>query len=470
MIIGYYSQSFFGGGYYYKISKKNDDIKYKLEVLHSAIPNGIPNADQYIKEYETIEFNNEDIRMKTNMDSKLQVRYIDSNILINELIEYINSINLDKLSKNKYQNNSIMDGKNWSLYVEQLNKKYYIKGYEDEPKEVENIWMKLHQIVDQYIRNSLNGILGLAIGDAMGVPLEFMPREKLLEDPVTEMKEFGSHNMPKGTWSDDTSMTLATIDAIKSTGKMNYQDIADNFLKWFKEAEYTANHQVFDIGRTVLYALAKYEQNRNNPTDCGENSELSNGNGSLMRILPVAYYCYHKSSTFSRMTEDEVLEIVKDVSSITHRHEISILGCYIYTIYAIRLLYGDGKYSAYQYIQNLDYSMFTKNSINRYERILKNDISKLNIDEIKSTGYIVDTLEATIWVLLNTDNFNQAIIGAINLGNDTDTIGACTGGLAGIIYGVDEINPTWKDCLKRYEYIEKLCTKFDRKIFQTTQT
>ena len=167
---------------------------------------------------------------------------------------------------------------------------------------------------------------------------------------------------------------------------------------------------------------------------------------------------------FNVMAKDEVLEIVKNVSSITHRHEISILGCYIYTIYAIRLLCGDGKYDAYEYIKKLDYSMFKKENVRKYDRLLKNDISKLDIDEIKSSGYIVDTLEATIWVLLNTNNFNQAIIGAINLGDDTDTVGACTGGLAGIIYGADQMNENWKKSLLKYDYIEKLCEEFDKKI------
>ena len=464
MIIGYYSQSFFGGGYYYKISKKKDEKQYKIETVHSATPNYIPNADKYIKEYDVIRFDNEFFDLKEIMNSKLQVKYINDNILIDRLINYLDSINLEKLSKKEYQDDSILDGENWSIYIEYTNKKYYIEGYEKQPKEIEKIFEKLYEISENYIKNSFNGILGLAIGDAMGVPLEFISRESLMENPVTEMKGYGSHDMPKGTWSDDTSMTLATLDSIKNTGKIDYTDIANNFLKWFKDAKYTASNQTFDVGRTTLRALAKYEQDNSEPTKCGENNELSNGNGSLMRILPIAYYCYGQSKMFNRMPEDKVLEIVRGVSSITHRHEISILGCYIYTIYALRLLYGDGKYDAYKYIKNLNYSMFKKDSINRYKRILENNISKLDINEIKTTGYIVDTLEATMWVILNTNNFNHAIIGAINLGDDTDTIGACTGGLAGIIYGEEQINPNWRNSLLKYDYIKNLCKQFDEKI------
>ena len=107
--------------------------------------------------------------------------------------------------------------------------------------------------------------------------------------------------------------------------------------------------------------------------------------------------------------------------------------------------------------------MFKEENLGKYDRLLKGDISKLKINEIKSSGYIVDTLEATIWVLLNTNNFNQAIIGAINLGDDTDTVGACTGGLAEIIYGTEQMNEEWKKSLLKYDYIEKLCKEFDGK-------
>lgn len=303
---------------------------------------------------------------------------------------------------------------------------------------------------------SLDGILGLAIGDAMGVPLEFCIREKLMENPTTQMLGYGSHDVPKGSWSDDTSMTLATIDSINNIGKIDCNDIANNFLLWVKEAKYTPTDRVFDIGRTTIRAIAKFEENRNNAIECGGESEMDNGNGSLMRILPIAYYAFAKN-----LNNNEILQIVSNVSSITHKHEISIMGCYIYVLYAIQLLKGKTKEQAYEHIKEYDYDMFSSSTVNRYNRILNNDISSFSLDEIKSTGYIVDTLEATLWVLLNTTSYNQAIIGAINLGNDTDTVGACVGGLAGIIYGIDAISKEWKNDLIKYDYICELCNKFD---------
>lgn len=305
--------------------------------------------------------------------------------------------------------------------------------------------------------DSKSGIIGLAVGDAMGVPLEFCMREKLIQNPTTEMKEYGSHNVPKGSWSDDSSMTFATIDAIIKDKCINCNTLANNFLEWMNDAKYTPTGIVFDIGRTCLRAIARFQDKQECAEKCGGINEMDNGNGSLMRILPVVYYCYSNN-----MKEREVYDIVKKVSSITHRHEISIMGCFIYVMYGIELLNNKNLEQAYKKIKKIKYrEYFTEETIEKYNRILKKNINKYLLEEIKSTGFVVDTLEATLWVLLNTDSYNQAVIGAINLGNDTDTVGACVGGLAGIYYGLDSINQTWKNELLKYDYIIELCDKFN---------
>lgn len=304
--------------------------------------------------------------------------------------------------------------------------------------------------------DSKNGIIGLAIGDAMGVPLEFHTREELMRNITKEMKGYGSHNVPKGCWSDDTSMTLATVDSLNQQKKIDTEDIASKFLAWFRKAEYTPTGKVFDIGGTTLKALAKYELKLDKAVNCGQGSEMDNGNGSLMRILPLIYYCYSKN-----FNEEETYQLVKTVSSITHKHEISIMGCYMYVLFGMKLLEGAALEEAYTKIKATDYSKFSQDCMSRYDRIIKNDISKYDMDEIKSSGYIVDTLEATLWTLLTTDNYNDAIIRAINLGHDTDTIGACVGGIAGIYYGLDSIENAWKEDLVKYNYIQDLCNEFN---------
>ena len=301
-----------------------------------------------------------------------------------------------------------------------------------------------------------NGIIGFVVGDTMGVPVEFNSRGKLLLNPVTEMLEYGTHNMPKGCWSDDTSMTLATMDSIIKCKEINTNDMADRFIKWYRNGEYTATGIMFDIGTTTKQALIKYQRGIDIASKCGGEREYDNGNGSIMRMLPIAYYCYLKS-----LEDTEILKIVKEVSSITHRHQISILGCYIYVRLAMELLKGKELLQAYQEIKKLDYSYFTEDTIYKYERILNNDIGLYNINDISSNGYIVSTLEATLWTLINSKSFNETIIKAINLGEDTDTVGACVGGLAGIYYGIENINQKWKDNILRYDYIINMCNEFE---------
>ena len=302
-----------------------------------------------------------------------------------------------------------------------------------------------------------DGVIGHAIGDAMGVPVEFCIREKLLAHPVTKMIGYGSHDVPAGTWSDDTSMEIATMDSmINQGGKINCEDIMMNFYYWLKDAKYTPYGEVFDAGRTCIQSIINFSKGYDF-SECGQNDEYSNGNGSLMRILPIAYYCY-----YNKLKEEKIFEVVKNVSTLTHAHEISVLGCYIYVNYIIKLLEGNDKFESYNLIKLIDYSMFTEESLEIYKRILKEDIEKYSIDEIKSSGYVVDTLEASFWILLNASNFKEAIIGAINLGNDTDTIAAITGSMAGILYGYNSIPQEWLDKLAKRDYIEDLCDKLEK--------
>ena len=307
------------------------------------------------------------------------------------------------------------------------------------------------------VKKSEDGIIGFSIGDALGVPAEFKSREELKRYPITDMIGDGTYNVPAGTWSDDTSMTLATIDSIICTKTINCNDMAIKFLNWLRNAEYTATNETFDVGRTTLQALRKYEMKLEDASNCGENNEYSNGNGSLMRMLPIAYYIYYRDIQDCK----EIYDIVKQVSSITHAHEISILGCYIYVNFVLELLNGNEKFEAYKKIQKLNYKMFSNDTIERYNRILKYDISNVNVDDISTSGYVVNTLEATMWLFLNSNDYNTTILKAVNLGEDTDTVAACTGGILGLYYGIENIKDTWKQTLKKYDYIISLCNEFD---------
>ena len=305
-----------------------------------------------------------------------------------------------------------------------------------------------------------DSLYGFVIGDAMGVPIEFKSREYLKKNPVNSMIGYGSYNIPNGVWSDDTSLTLATIDSIiVNNGKIKYNHIADCFCEWMNHAKYTATGEVFDIGITTKYALFKYSVLKGDATKCGGIKISENGNGSLMRMLPIAWYCY-----FNNLNNENILDVVWNTSAITHAHEISIMGCYIYVRYLLFLLEKKNKFEAYQEIQKLNYNAFSKETQEVYQKILKTNIQKLSLNDIKSSGYIVDTLEAVLWIILNNNSFNESIICAINLGEDTDTIGAISGSISGLLYGYNSINKEWINDLKRKELLDKYIYDFDKLI------
>lgn len=270
-----------------------------------------------------------------------------------------------------------------------------------------------------------DAVFGLAIGDALGVPYEFEARGTF---QCTGMTGYGTHNQPEGTWSDDTSMVLATLDSLKSNnGKILPSDMFEKFNHWLLYGDYTAHGEVFDAGIATCNALR---------TGKPQIGEYDNGNGSLMRILPLA---------FVPCTDDEI----RAVSAITHGHRISMDACVIYVHVARNLLAG---MSIDEIIPTLQYDK-------PFDRLHR--INQLSAREIKSTGYVVDTLEAALWALSHkaddadqSRNFRTSLLEAVNLGSDTDTIGAVAGGLAGIIYGLDEVTD-WVKTLQNREELER---------------
>lgn len=304
------------------------------------------------------------------------------------------------------------------------------------------------------MKNFKASFYGFIIGDAMGVPLEFKERRHLLENPITTMTGYGSYNVPKGSWSDDSSMMIATMDSIICKNSIDYHDLMTKFSEWISYAKYTSVDEVFDIGRTTLKAISRFQSGLP-PLEAGLAGENYNGNGSLMRMVPIAFYASEKG-----LSENDIIDLVYDVSSLTHSHEISKLGCYIFVRYLMFLLDGFDKIKSYELIKKLDYSFAKFEAYDKYERILKENIMSFPVEEISSSGYIVETLEAVLWCIGNTSSFSKAIIGSINLGGDTDTIGALTGSVAGIIYGFDEIPHEWLNDLQKPDYLKLMSTSF----------
>lgn len=311
-----------------------------------------------------------------------------------------------------------------------------------------------------------SAMFGHAIADAMGVPVEFQARSKLRQNPVTGYRGYGSHNVPAGIWSDDTGMALATLDSLAHG--LDYADIMKRFCDWKLHAAYTATNEVFDMGITTNTALSNY-LNGIPALECGCGGEYDNGNGSLMRIIPSALYCKYALGSHSL---DEQLTVIHNISALTHTHPRSQIGCGIYSLILMELCDGkcrDGIQAGIQKAQQYYESKREyQQELQHYHRLLCSrsilDFAKTPENEIKSDSYVVSTLEAAIWCVLNTNNYSDCVLKAVNLGDDTDTVAAVAGGLAGCLYGMEGIPNGWYAGLIRADFIEKLCAAFAQSI------
>ena len=297
-------------------------------------------------------------------------------------------------------------------------------------------------------------VIGHAVGDVLGVPVEFCSREELKQKPVADMQGYGTYPVPAGAWSDDTSMSLAALDSL-ADGTVDYEKIMTNFVKWLSQDEYTPTGVAFDVGHTCLNAIRIHLTTPDLPaTECGQNGEYANGNGSLMRIHPFVLYAYTKEMEYNDWTE-----MIRSASALTHAHERSKLGCMIYAFILFHLLMDPRHVIIQAALRNAEAFLRDNPEFSYYARLFNHDFAKLPEDEIKSTGYVVDTLEAAVWCLLTTDSYRDCVLKAVNLGGDTDTVAAVAGGLAGALYGYEGIPGEWRETLIKREYIEEMCKR-----------
>ncbi|MGZ0134698.1 ADP-ribosylglycohydrolase family protein [Priestia megaterium] len=298
----------------------------------------------------------------------------------------------------------------------------------------------------------LSTILGGAVGDALGVPVEFKKRDTFR---ITTMTGYGTYNQPKGTWSDDTSLTMCLIDNL--IDKQDEYDLMQKFANYWSDGYWTPYGEMFDIGIATSEAIRRYKSGLPKE-EWGGSAEYDNGNGALMRIAPLAFTLRDEPSFTKRKEE------IERIAHVTHRHVRSTLGCIIYVELLIRLLDGNEPFEAYENAVNLCQKQLTgteyEAEFSVYERVLNLSLPHAVRNEIGSTGYVVSSLEASLWSFLQSDDYEEAVLTAVNLGEDTDTIGFITGTLAGVYYQLDGIPKEWVCQLAKKEELEKACKKF----------
>ncbi len=311
----------------------------------------------------------------------------------------------------------------------------------------------------------LGGIFGLATGDALGCPVQFHTREEMDANPVTDMIGHGTFDMPAGSWTDDTSLTLATMDSILRCGRLDPVVVMKCYSEWLLKGAYTPFGKAYDIGHGTMDAILCFLSNDFDVTTCGGAEAENNGNGSLMRILPACLYLLGTG-----IEEEEAVRTVEQISALTHAHPRAKLACGIYYYLVRGILESDPSTDASltDLLQKgIDAAMTHYGKEEEYQHDLPfyercRDLSVLREvkrEDIRSSGYVVDSLEAALWCAITTDSYEEAMVRCINLGNDTDTIAAISGGLCGLYYGLDAIPARWRQQLSRKIYIKDLCER-----------
>lgn len=301
-------------------------------------------------------------------------------------------------------------------------------------------------------------LFGVCVGDSVGLPVQFLERSQVKMKPVIDLIGYGTFNLPPGHWTDDSSLTFCLAEALIKD--YDLYKISDNFIKWLFNGYWSSQEKAYDIGMSTYKAINKLKKGIS-PVLAGGIDENDNGNGSLMRILPLILYT-------KDLDIDKRFQCTSEVSSLTHRHIRSIIGCFYYLEFARLIIQGADKFIVYKELQHLlpNYlagKEINLKEINLYYRLFKEEIYDLSEDEISSSGYIVDSLEASIWCLLTSNSYKETVLKAVNLGHDTDTIGAIAGGLAALIYGFNNIPQDWINIVIKKEKIFELAEKLDEK-------
>lgn len=282
-------------------------------------------------------------------------------------------------------------------------------------------------------------LLGLAAGDALGTTLEFQPRPEV--NVVTDIVGGGPFNLRPGDWTDDTSMALGLAHSLLRRRTFDAEDQMRLFVSWWKEGTFSSTNTCFDIGATTSAALQKFLET--GEPMAGSDEPRSAGNGSLMRLAPVVLF--YASEPWDALT------FAAESSKTTHAAVEAVDACRFFASLLLGALSGEDKETILSPGYTPDKHYWGSHPlIEAIDKIAKGSYKNKSRSEIKSTGYVVHSLEAALWAFYNSQSFEEGAINAVNLGGDADTIGAIYGQLAGAFYGETGIPIRWITKLAHY--------------------
>jgi ADP-ribosylglycohydrolase len=298
-----------------------------------------------------------------------------------------------------------------------------------------------------FVDRQRGALIGMAVGDALGAAIEFQPLGSF--EPVTGFRGGGPHRLEPGEWTDDTSMALALADSIASVG-WDLDDQARRYLQWWREGKYSVTGSCFDIGSTTVAALQRFATHHNARAS-GNPSERASGNGSIMRLAPVPI---HFADSFPERL-DELSRLAAESSLPTHASPQCLSACRYMTVVLCGLIHGSDRGE----ILSADWEPVQKlRQIEplhpEVEEVAGGSYRRRQPPEIQGAGYVVRSLEAALWAFHDADDFPQAVLSAVNLGDDADTTGAVCGQFAGAWWGESGIPKTWRDQLARSDMLE----------------
>lgn len=302
----------------------------------------------------------------------------------------------------------------------------------------------------------VGALLGLAVGDALGAAVEFKQPGSF--DPVTDYRGGGPHHLRPGEWTDDTSMALALADSIAAVG-WDLNDQARRYCEWWRQGKYSSTDRCFDIGLTIRESLRRFEETRD-ATRCATSDEQASGNGSLMRLAPVPIY-------FLDLFPDNISQLVfyAEQSSVpTHASAQCLSACGYFALVLAGLMSGLSRETV------LDPGWEQLGELQRIKplhpligEVAAGSFRKKSPPKIKGSGWVVQSLEAALWAFADTANFSEAVLRAVNLGDDADTTAAVCGQLAGAYWGTGNIPGEWLNKLARKEMLETACARLIEK-------